>query len=79
MDKAKQEQIKANEAQQLLDNRMFKEMMDALKQDLFIKFQRVKWNEVKEMLEVKRTLKNLNNMEVYLNRIVTTGKMNHKL
>lgn len=79
MDKAKQEQIKANEAQQLLDNRMFKEMMDALKQDLFIKFQRVKWNEVKEMLEIKRTLKNLNNMEVYLNRIVTTGKMNHKL
>lgn len=79
MDKAKQEQIKATEAQQLLDNRMFKEMMDALKQDLFIKFQRVKWNEVKEMLEIKRTLKNLNNMEVYLSRIVTTGKMNHKL
>ncbi len=79
MDKAKQEEIRANEAQQLLDNKMFKEMIAALKEDLFIKFQRVKWNEVKEMLEIKRTLKNLNNMEVYLGRIVTTGKMNHKM
>ena len=75
MDKAKQEQIKATEAQQLLDNRMFQEAFAALRADCLLKFERVSWNEVKAMLEVKRTLKNLNNIETYLKRIVTTGKM----
>jgi hypothetical protein len=78
MDKFEQERIRATEAQQLLDNKMFKEVFTALRADLFQKFQSTKWNEVKAMLEVKRTLKNLNNIEAYLGRIVTTGKMNHK-
>ena len=73
--KAEEERVRANEAQQLLDNRMFQEAFTALRADLFQKFERVKWNEVKAMLEIKRTLKNLNNIESYLNRIVTTGKM----
>ena len=79
MANSEQEQIRANEAQQLLENRMFKEAFTALRADLFQKFERVKWNEVKAMLEIKRTLKNLNNIEVYLGKIVTTGKMNNKL
>jgi len=77
--KANQEQIRAAEALQLLDNKMFKEVFTALRADLFQKFEKVKWNEVKAMLEIKRTLKNLNNIEAYLERIVTTGKMNSKL
>ena len=81
MDKQKleTERIRANEAQQLLDNRMFQEVFTALRADLFQKFEKVKWNEVKEMLEIKRTLKNLNNIEVYLGRIVTTGKLSKKM
>ena len=79
MDKFEQERMRATEAQQLLDNKMFKEVFTALRADLFQKFQQVKWNEVKDMLEVKRTLKNLNNIEAYLGRIVTTGKLSKKL
>ena len=79
MDKFEQERMRATEAQQLLDNKMFKEAFTALRADLFLKFEKVKWNEVKEMLEIKRTLKNLNNIEVYLGRIVTTGKLSKKL
>ena len=58
---------------------MFKEAFTALRADLFMKFEKVKWNEVKEMLEIKRTLKNLNNIETYLGRIVTTGKLSKKI
>jgi len=79
MDKFEQERMRATEAQQLLDNRMFQEAFTALRADLFQKFETVKWNEVKAMLEIKRTLKNLNNIEAYLGKIVTTGKMNNKL
>ncbi len=79
MDKFEQERMRATDANQLLENRMFKEAFTAMRADLFQKFEKVKWNEVKAMLEIKRTLKNLNNIETYLNRIVTTGKMNHKL
>jgi len=79
MDKFEQERMRATEAQQLLDNKMFKEVFTALRADLFEKFQQVKWNEVKDMLEVKRTLKNLNNIETYLGRIVTTGKLSKKM
>ena len=77
--KQEQERIRATEALQLLDNKMFKEAFTALRADLFQKFEKVKWNEVKAMLEIKRTLKNLNNIEQYLERIVTTGKLNNKL
>ena len=77
--KSEQERIRATEALQLLDNKIFKEAFTALRADLFQKFQNTKWNEVKAMIEVKRTLKNLNNIEAYLERIVTTGKMNNKL
>ena len=79
MDKFEQERIRATEAQQLLDNKMLKEAFTALRADLFMKFEKVKWNEVKEMLEIKRTLKNLNNIETYLGRIVTTGKLSKKM
>ena len=77
--KSEQERIRATEALQLLDNKIFKEAFTALRADLFQKFQNTKWNEVKAMIEVKRTLKNLNNIEAYLERIVTTGKLNNKL
>jgi len=70
-----QERIRANEAQQLLENRMFNEAFTALKADLFEKFQRTNFAQDEERKETWRTLKNLNNLETYLSKIVTTGKL----
>jgi len=72
-----QEKIRANQAQQVLDNPMFQEAFTALRADLFEKFQRTKWLQGKERTEIWRTLKNLNNIEQHLSRTMTTGKM-HK-
>ena len=70
-----QEQIRANEAKQLLENRMYQESFTVLRADLFEKFQRTNYAQDKERTEIWRTLKNLNNLEVNLSKIVTTGKL----
>jgi SOS response regulatory protein OraA/RecX len=70
-----QERIRANQAQQVLENPMYQEATTALKADLFRKFERTKWYQTKDRTEIWRTLKNLNNLETYLSRVVGTGKM----
>ena len=70
-----QKQIRANEAKQLLDNQMLQEAFTALKGDIYLKFEKTSWLGGKERTELWRTLKNLNNLEAYLGKIVTTGKL----
>lgn len=73
-----QERIRAESARQILDNPLYKEAMTALKADLFQKFEKTSWLQAKERTEIWRTLKNLNNLDGYLTRIFTTGKMIRK-
>lgn len=72
---AEQEKIRANEAQQLLDNRMLKEALTAIRADCFEKFQKTKFKENAERDELWRKLQTIDWFETHLTRIVTTGKM----
>jgi hypothetical protein len=74
-DAAEHARIRAVAAEQVLSNPLYKEAITALKADLFTKFQNTNWLQVKERTEIWRTLKNLGNLEQYLTRTITTGKL----
>lgn len=69
------EKQRAAEAQVVLSNPLYREAVTALKADLFEKFRRTNWLQAKERTEIWRTLKNLENLERYLTKVITTGKM----
>lgn len=69
------EKRRAAEAEIVLTNPLYREAVTALKADLFEKFRRTNWLQAKERTEIWRTLKNLENLEQYLTRVITTGKM----
>lgn len=73
--KARQDKIKANNAQLLLDNPMYQEAITAIKADCFEKFQRTKFKEKDERDELWRKLQTIDWFEQTLRRYVTTGKM----
>lgn len=70
-----QEKIRANNAQQLLDNPMLKEAFAVLEADLMARMKATKFKERDERDELWRKMQTLQGLEIVLKRYVTTGKM----
>lgn len=70
-----QERIRANDAQQLLDNPVFKEVFMVLEEDLMNRMKRTKFKEKDERDEIWRKLQTMEQIKQIINRYVTTGKM----
>lgn len=70
-----QERIRANQAQQILDNPVFQEAFTALKASIFHKFEKTRFDQEEERTELWRKLNCMSNLEGYLSKIVQTGKM----
>jgi len=72
---AEQEKIRANSAQQLLDNPMFKEVFEILESDCMARLKSTKFKERDERDELWRKLQTLEQVKTIIKRYVTTGKM----
>lgn len=70
-----QEKIRANQAQQVLDNPVFQEAFTALKASIFQKFEKTRFDQEEERTELWRKLNCMSNLERYLSSVVQTGKM----
>jgi len=76
MSRLSKQNIKAIEASQLLDNPIMVELFTSVRAELNRDMEKTLWCQNRKRAEIWRTLNNLTKIENYLNRIITTGKMN---
>jgi len=67
-----------NNVEKIINNPEYKTAFLTIKAHILNEFERLDYSKVDEILEAKRTLKNLNRLELHLNRVLTDGKIAEK-
>lgn len=71
-------QIRATEAQQLLNNKYFKESFVIIRATIVESLNKVKPNNLNEIQEQVRTLQNLNRLEKTIESVISKGKVTER-
>lgn len=71
-------QIRATEAQQLLNNKYFKESFVIIRATIVESLNKVKPNNLDEIQEQVRTLQNLNRLEKTIESVISKGKVTER-
>lgn len=74
-DKARQEILRGNEAQLIIDNPIYREAMIAIRADLFDKFSKTKQKDKEDREDIYMQLQAFDRIQVYLESVMKTGKI----